>query len=91
MPIRSTPYSNIIKALTDARKSKGMKQVELAEMWEKTQPMITKIEQGERRLDVQEFLELCDLLGVDPTDLIRKAHNELKKELFANRSNRSKI
>ena len=82
MSKRSEPYSIIIKALTDARLSKPMHQAELAKLWGgKKQPTITKIEQGERRIDVQEFLELCVLLDLDPTDLIRKAHNALKAEL----------
>ena len=82
MSIHSAPYSVIIDALTEARKSKPLKQSELADMWQKTQPTITKIEQRERRLDVQEFLELCVLLDLDPADLIRKAHNVLKTEMI---------
>ena len=37
MSIHSAPYSIIIDALTEARKSKPLKQAELAEMWQKSE------------------------------------------------------
>ena len=82
MSIHSAPYFQIIETLVEARKSLSMTQSELAEVWGKSQPQITKIEQRERRLDVQEFLELCMILNVDPTEVIRRAHNMLKAELL---------
>ncbi|WP_342032989.1 helix-turn-helix transcriptional regulator [Pseudomonas migulae] len=37
----------------------------------KPQSFVSKYERGERRLDVIEFLEVCELLGADPHELIR--------------------
>jgi hypothetical protein len=82
--IHSSAYAVIIDALVAARKATPMTQVELAEIWKKSQPIIAKIEQRERRLDVAEFLELCDILNANPTDIIRTAHLAMKKEKFGN-------
>lgn len=80
--IHSSAYSILIDALVAGRKAAGMTQTELAELWRKSQPIITRIESKERRIDAVEFLELCILLNLDPNTIITKAHNHLKKELF---------
>lgn len=43
-----------------------MTQVVLAETVKNTQTFISKIERGERRIDVVEFIELCEAMDVDP-------------------------
>lgn len=80
--IHSSAYAILIDALIAGRKAAGMTQTDLADLWQKTQPVITRIENKERRLDTVEFLELCILLNLDPNAIITKAHNHLKKELF---------
>lgn len=52
--------------LRQARKRKGMTQVELAKKLGTRQQWIAKVESGERRLDVIEFSELAVVLGIDP-------------------------
>jgi transcriptional regulator with XRE-family HTH domain len=59
------------KLLAAARKKAGLKQVEVASRMGKPQPFISRFETGERQLEVSEFLELADILGVDPCDVIR--------------------
>jgi len=39
---------------------------DLAERLEVPHSFIGKVEQGERRLDVVEFIQYCDALGVSP-------------------------
>jgi hypothetical protein len=81
--IHSSSYSKLIDAIIDGRKAAGMTQVQLAEIWKKTQPIIAKIEAKERRLDVLEFLEVCLILELNPNLIISDVHNHLKGELFA--------
>jgi hypothetical protein len=36
------------------------------------QPLLAKIEGGKRRLDVAEFIEVAQAIGVDPARIIKK-------------------
>jgi transcriptional regulator with XRE-family HTH domain len=53
--IYSNDYQNIIKRLKMARIDAGLKQKEVALKLKKPQSYISKIERGERRLDVAEL------------------------------------
>ncbi len=68
-------YIKFRKLLTAYRKYKSITQVELAELLSKPQSYISKYENGERRLDVIEFVEICEALQIDPIDVI----NQIKK------------
>jgi len=48
--------------------------MQLAELLEKPQSFISKYEGGERRLDVIEFLDVCEALRVDPQVILRSVH-----------------
>ena len=54
----------------DARQAAGLTQVELARKLGRPQSFISKVEQGERRLDVIEFLEVARALETDPKRLL---------------------
>ena len=63
-------YARFRRLLADARRAKGVTQVELAKKLGRPQSFISKVEQGERRLDVIEFLEVARALKVDPLRII---------------------
>lgn len=48
----------------------GITQAELAVRLGETQSFVSKVERGERRLDVLEFLSFCEALGVPPLEFI---------------------
>ncbi|WP_258522605.1 helix-turn-helix domain-containing protein [Brevundimonas vesicularis] len=54
------------------RKAVDITQVELAERLGRPQSFVSKVERGERRLDVIEFCELAEALGHDPSELLRQ-------------------
>ncbi len=56
--------------LVEARTESGLTQVELAKKVSWQQTDISKVERGERRLDVVEFLQFAKALEIDPTDFI---------------------
>jgi transcriptional regulator with XRE-family HTH domain len=58
------------KELREARKRSNLKQVEVAEILGKPQSYIAKVENGERKIDLIETLQLCKALGLDPHQLI---------------------
>ena len=60
----------LLRALVLARKEAGLRQVDLAQRLGKPQSYVSKMETGERRLDVIEFLVIARAMGTDPLQLI---------------------
>lgn len=58
--------------LVDARRAAGLRQEDVAERLNKTQAYVSKYEQGERRLDVAEMIEVCEALGLNPEQVVRQ-------------------
>ena len=59
--------------LVESRKAAGISQQELARRLKRSQSFIAKIEVGERRIDVVEFIEIARALGREPVDLLAHA------------------
>jgi len=68
--VYSDEYQLVINALKKARKEKGITQAQLAEALGKPQSFIVKVESGERRLDVVEFVHLARLVDADVQRII---------------------
>lgn len=62
--IHSSEYKTVIKKLREARESTGLTQQEAAEKLGKPQSYISKIERGERRVDIVEIKVIADLYKV---------------------------
>ena len=59
-------HAQLRKLLTKARKDANLAQTALAHRLGRRQAYISRIERGERRIDVVEFLDLAHALGLDP-------------------------
>lgn len=70
--IYSDPYQRLLVLLFEARKDAKLTQAQLSERLGKPQSFVSKYERGERRLDVIEFLEVCQRLETDPHLMIRQ-------------------
>ncbi|RSL19230.1 helix-turn-helix protein [Edaphobacter aggregans] len=57
--------------LVAAREESGLTQVQVAERLRKPQSYVSKIERGERRLDIIEFFELAEILKIDPIEFLQ--------------------
>lgn len=68
--VYSDEYQRVINALKKARKEKGITQAQLAKALGKPQSFIAKVESGERRLDVVEFVHLAKRVGADVQGII---------------------
>lgn len=68
--VYSEEYQRVITALKNARKARGITQAQLAEALGKPQSFIAKVENGERRLDVVEFVHLARLVGVEVGEIL---------------------
>ncbi|RYG96665.1 MAG: XRE family transcriptional regulator [Alphaproteobacteria bacterium] len=76
--IRSDSYLNSLWVVAAARRDRGLTQAELAGRLNKPQSYISKIETGERRLDIAEFYAIAVALEVDPTALFQQVVTSLK-------------
>ena len=74
-------YSVLISTVVDARRSAGLTQVELSARLGKPQSFISKIEQGQRRLDLIEFCAIARAMGADPLALFEVVFEKLPREL----------
>lgn len=63
-------YDVLLRLLIDARKESGVSQRELARRLKKTQPYVSKIENGQQRIDVLEFLDYVRAIGKEPAMLM---------------------
>lgn len=64
-------YGVLTQCLVDARIAAGVTQIELAARLERPQSFVSKVEGGDRRLDVIEFPQITTALKVDPEPIIR--------------------
>ncbi|WP_292469293.1 helix-turn-helix transcriptional regulator [Mesorhizobium sp.] len=62
----------IAAALAEARRAKGMTQVEVASALGRRQPFIANIESGERRVDLVELIDLAAIIDLDVLALLRR-------------------
>ena len=58
-------YERFRELLIRARKDAGITQEQLAQALKRPQSFVSKYERGERRLDLVEFLEVSEVIGID--------------------------
>ncbi|MND45339.1 helix-turn-helix protein [compost metagenome] len=63
-------HQEFIAFIASVRKAADVTQAELAERLGKPQSFVSKVERGERRLDVIEFCQVAEALGKDPAKLL---------------------
>ena len=56
----------LVDMLIKARERAGMTQTELAQRLGEYQSFVARLESGQRRVDVVEFIELAEILKFDP-------------------------
>ncbi|HSX49549.1 MAG TPA: helix-turn-helix transcriptional regulator [Cellvibrio sp.] len=61
--------------MREKRESAGITQSQLSIQLARPQSYVSKYENGERRLDVIEVLEICQHINADPHELIRTVNN----------------
>lgn len=73
-------YRVLTQCIVDARTAAGVTQVELAERLRRPQSFVAKVEGGDRRLDVIEFLQITAALNVEPEPIVRAVSAALDKD-----------
>jgi transcriptional regulator with XRE-family HTH domain len=64
-------HKRLVALLTAKRKARGITQSQLAYARGKTQAWVSQIESGQRRIIVDEFLDLAEAIGFAALDEIR--------------------
>ncbi len=81
LPLRREPRAPAYEALrerfVEARKSAGFTQQRLADRIGKPQSFIAKIENGERYLDVIEFVALAEILEINVSEVFQSVRSKL--------------
>lgn len=69
---RSRRHRRLAELLAQYRRQADLKQADVAQALGRYQPLITSMENGQRRIDVVELLELAEIIGFDPHAVIDK-------------------
>lgn len=77
--VHTPEYATFRRLLVEKREQAGITQATIADSLGVPQSFVSKYESGERRLDVIEFIQICQAIGVSPQWVI--------KELLSNVSN----
>ncbi|MCA9994452.1 MAG: helix-turn-helix transcriptional regulator [Anaerolineales bacterium] len=72
-------YKLLCNWLVNKRQSAKLTQTELAELLNRPQSYVSKYENGERRLDVLEFIEIAKVLNANPSEIIMVIYRTLKE------------
>lgn len=67
----------LLQQLYHLRVSIGLTQSDLADLLEVPQSFISKIENGERRLDIVELRDICKVLNIDFSEFILEFEKRL--------------
>lgn len=65
-------YKALLAILREVRQCAALTQEELGKKLGNTQTFVSKLERGERRIDLVEFVEICGACGVKPEDILRE-------------------
>lgn len=80
-PIYSDHHSAFRRLLVEPRSNSGLRQEDVAAKLLKPQSFISKIERGERGLDVIEFLGLMKAINADPHEFLDRLLSEMAHTL----------
>ncbi len=70
--LRSKRHKALITAIAEARTATGDSQREFAKRIGRTNNFVWRIEAGERKVDVLEFIEIAKAAGIEPDELMRR-------------------
>ena len=70
-------YEVLVALLVETRKAAGVTQVDLAERLGQSQSFVSKVERGDRRLDVVQLRTICGELGTTLMDFVQELEQRL--------------
>ena len=77
--VHSENQKKLQRLLRDLREAKQLRQEDVAEALEVPQSFVSKVESGERRLDILELREVCEVLGVSLTKFCKQLEEAISE------------
>ena len=77
--VHTRDYAAFLKLLIEVRHRSGLTQAQLGQSLPFEQSAISKIERGERRVDIIELKMICDRVGIPMHDFISELEERLTK------------
>jgi DNA-binding transcriptional regulator YiaG len=78
--VHNPPYKRFCRLIIAYRQRQGLTQTQLAEKLNRPQSFVSKYENGDRRIDLVEFMEIAAALEIDPLEFIRDFRDAAAEE-----------
>ncbi|HQX52109.1 MAG TPA: helix-turn-helix transcriptional regulator [Planctomycetaceae bacterium] len=78
--IYTDEYAIVLNLLKEARRNSGVTQIDLADRLGQTQSFVSKIERGDRRLDIVQLRTILLEFGVTLPDFVIQLESEIAKQ-----------
>jgi transcriptional regulator with XRE-family HTH domain len=75
--IYTRDYAVLLRLLKQARERAGITQVQLAKRLKQSQSFVSKMERGDRRLDVVQLRTICQIYGSSLLEFVTQLETEL--------------
>lgn len=72
-------YQTFVRELKKARESNGLTQDDITETLGLYKTFMSKVESGERRVDVVELISICRVMGIDPGEFVSRVSRQIKR------------
>ena len=76
--IYTREYAVVLRLLREARKEAGLTQTELAKKLKQSQSFVTKVERGDRRLDIIQLRTMCQTFGLTLAEFVSRLERALR-------------
>jgi ribosome-binding protein aMBF1 (putative translation factor) len=74
--LQSPRHEALRVLIVESRERAGLTQADVAKRLKRYQSFVARVESGQRRIDVVEFLDLAEAIGFDPRDAIRQLQSK---------------
>jgi ribosome-binding protein aMBF1 (putative translation factor) len=70
--IATNRQKRLVALIVERRKKSGLTQADVAKRLKRYQSFVATLESGQRRIDVVEFIDLAEIIGFDPAEVIKQ-------------------